>query len=366
MFQLTTLSALVASTLFLTAAAAQAADIFPVKAYTKPDEPIVVKFVTEKGEEGKKAVAELGAAAAQLDALFTPATGADIAAADGKPLFKIYSAAGKELEFSAIKPAPYTTTDGTYKISDICPQLKEGGTFFLTWKDAPPLVIETLFNPGRGPKELEKVKSRIDMLSAAEQKSALAQFTPAVTHMELASCAVITTDKGVIKAKFSYDVAPYTVDNFIALARQNFYDGSAFHRILAGFMIQGGDAYANTDQAGMGGPGYGVMHEFSDKKHVRGVLSMARSAPPMGGNDLDRNGSAYWDSAGSQFFIMHGANATLDGSYSAFGDVIEGLDIVDAIAKTPSDANSGAVKGARPKIISIKIMPATADNYGLK
>src|SRR6185295_9471371 len=129
-----------------------------------------------------------------------------------------------------------------------------------------------------------------------------------------------------IKAKFSYDIAPHTVDNFVSLARQNFYDGSAFHRIIPNFMIQGGDAFANVEgSAGMGGPGYQIMHEFSDKKHVRGVLSMARSSEI--------------DSAGSQFFIMHGANSNLDGSYSVFGEVLEGMDVVDVIAKTPTSDN---------------------------
>jgi peptidyl-prolyl cis-trans isomerase B (cyclophilin B) len=171
--------------------------------------------------------------------------------------------------------------------------------------------------------------------------------------MVMAQVAVITTDKGVIKAKFAYDVAPHTIDNFTSLARQNYYDGSAFHRIISGFMIQGGDAYANMPgQAGMGGPGYEIMKEFSEKKHVRGVLSMARSSDP--------------NSAGSQFFIMHGANANLDGSYTAFGDVLEGMDIVDAIAKTPVSDNNGTVRGPMPKILSIKIVPATAENYGLK
>ena len=347
----TTLSAVLVSTLLLAAASAQAADVFPVKAYTKPDEPILVKFVNEKGDEGKKAVAELGAAAAKLDGLFTPAAAGELAAADGAPLFKIFSAAGEEQKLAVNKPVT-PAADGSVDLSAACPKLKEGGTFYVVWKDAAPLVIETLFNPGRGPKDLERVKARIDLLSPDEKKTALASYAPAATHMELAEYALITTDKGAIKAKFAYDAAPHSIDNFVSLARQGFYDASAFHRIISGFMIQGGDAYANMDGAGMGGPGYEVMHEFSDKKHLRGVLSMARS------QDID--------SAGSQFFIMHGPNANLDGQYSAFGDVFEGLDVVDAIALTPAEAGSGAVKGAKPKIVSIKILPATAEIYGLK
>jgi peptidyl-prolyl cis-trans isomerase B (cyclophilin B) len=348
----TTLSAVLASTLLLAAATAQAADVFPAKAYTKPDEPITVQFVNEKGDEGKKAVVELGAAAAKLDALFTPAAYKDIIGADSIPTFKLFTWAGEEIKLAALKPAA-RPDNGRFDLDEIYPKIKEGGTYFLVWKDAPPLVIETIFNPGRGAKELEKVKARIDLLSPDERKTALASYSPAATHMELAEYAVITTDKGVIKAKFAYDAAPHTVDNFVSLARQGFYDASAFHRIISGFMIQGGDGYANVEGlAGMGGPGYQVMHVFSDKKHVRGVLSMARSQEI--------------DSAGSQFFIMHGANANLDGQYSAFGDVIEGLEVVDTIARTPSETGSGAVKGAKPKIVSIKILPATAEIYGLK
>lgn len=343
-----TLSILLAS--LLTASAAQAADIFPVKAYAKPDEAILVKFVNEKGDEGKKAVAELGEAAAKLD-LFTLAPAAEIAKADGTAAFKIFSTTGEELKLATNKP-PTPAADGTFDLSALCPKLKEAGTYYVTWKDAPPLVIETLSNPGRGPAELARMRARIDQLPPADQKTALASYSPAVTHIEIASYAVITTDKGVITAKFAYDVAPHTVDNFISLARQNFYDATAFHRIMSGFMIQGGDAYANVPGlAGMGGPGYQIMHEFSDKKHVRGVLSMARSGEV--------------DSAGSQFFIMHGANANLDGQYSAFGDVLDGMKVVDDIAKTSTSDDNGTVKGPMPKILTVRILSATAEIYGL-
>lgn len=311
--------------------------VFPVKAYAKPDEPVVVKFENEKGDEGKKAVAELGVAAAKLDWLFTLASDAD---------YKIYSAEGKEL-----KVTPGKRSEGTADVSAECPDVKAGGTYYLVWKDAPPLVIETLFNPGRGAEELAKFKTQIEQLPADQKKEALAQYAPTVTHVEMAEIAVITTDKGVIKAKFSYDAAPHTIDNFVSLSRQGFYDGTAFHRIISGFMIQGGDSYTG-ESAGTGGPGYEIMHEFSEKKHERGTLSMARSQSV--------------DSAGSQFFIMHQKTPSLDGSYSAFGDVIAGMDIVDAIAKTPTSGGNGEVaQGARPKIVSVKIEPATAAEYGL-
>lgn len=132
-------------------------------------------------------------------------------------------------------------------------------------------------------------------------------------------------DGGVIKVELYPDKAPNTVNNFISLVNHNFYDGLIFHRVISGFMIQGGD----PDGTGMGGPGYSIKGEFSqnrfnnDLKHERGVISMARSMMP--------------DSAGSQFFIMHQDAPHLDGAYAAFGKVIEGMDVVDRIAGTATD-----------------------------
>ena len=132
-------------------------------------------------------------------------------------------------------------------------------------------------------------------------------------------------DGGVIKVELYPDKAPNTVNNFISLVNHNFYDGLIFHRVISGFMIQGGD----PEGTGMGGPGYSIKGEFSqnrfnnDVKHERGVISMARSMMP--------------DSAGSQFFIMHQDAPHLDGAYAAFGKVIEGMDVVDRIAGTATD-----------------------------
>ncbi len=132
-------------------------------------------------------------------------------------------------------------------------------------------------------------------------------------------------DGGVIKVELYPDKAPNTVNNFISLVNHNFYDGLIFHRVISGFMIQGGD----PEGTGMGGPGYSIKGEFSqnrfnnDLKHERGVISMARSMMP--------------DSAGSQFFIMHQDAPHLDGAYAAFGKVIEGMDVVDRIADTATD-----------------------------
>src|SRR3954451_8536239 len=123
----------------------QAAVVFPAKAYEKPDEPVVVKFVNEKGDEGKKAVELFGAEAGKLENLFTPAAGTDIANADTAPLFKLYTPDGKEVKIASVKVSP----EGTVDLSAAYPKIKEGGTFYLVWKDAPPLVIESLFLPGK-------------------------------------------------------------------------------------------------------------------------------------------------------------------------------------------------------------------------
>ena len=136
----------------------------------------------------------------------------------------------------------------------------------------------------------------------------------------------ITMENGdVITAELYPDVAPVSVNNFISLIKKGYYDGVIFHRVIPGFMIQGGD----PDGTGMGGPGYSIKGEFSqngfknDLKHTPGVLSMARTMIP--------------DSAGSQFFIMHETSPHLDGAYAAFGKLIEGLEVVDKIARVKTD-----------------------------
>lgn len=157
----------------------------------------------------------------------------------------------------------------------------------------------------------------------------------------------ITFEDGrVIKAELYPDVAPNTVNNFISLINRNFYDGVGFHRIIEGFMLQGGD----PDGTGMGGPGYSIKGEFTsngfknDLKHTPGVLSMARTMMP--------------DSAGSQFFIMHKNAPHLDGDYAAFGKVIEGMDVVDAIAAVDTDYND------RP-LTPVVMKTVTVDTFGV-
>lgn len=139
-------------------------------------------------------------------------------------------------------------------------------------------------------------------------------------------------DGGLIKIELYPEIAPNTVNNFISLSKSGFYDGVIFHRVIEGFMIQGGDPLGT----GVGGPGYSIKGEFrangfeNELKHSRGVLSMARSNNP--------------DSAGSQFFIMHQDAAHLDGQYAAFGKVISGIEVVDQIATTKTDSQDRPIE----------------------
>ncbi|MDY6095076.1 MAG: peptidylprolyl isomerase [Oscillospiraceae bacterium] len=149
---------------------------------------------------------------------------------------------------------------------------------------------------------------------------------------------------GVIRAELYPDVAPKTVENFVSLVQKGFYDGVIFHRVIPGFMIQGGDPTGT----GMGGPGHTIPGEFTangfknDLKHTRGVLSMARTMDP--------------NSAGSQFFIMHMDAPHLDGQYAAFGKVIEGIEVVDSIARTPRNmANDKPRQDQRMKKVTVEV-----------
>lgn len=149
----------------------------------------------------------------------------------------------------------------------------------------------------------------------------------------------------IMKAELYPQIAPNTVNNFISLVKKGFYDGLIFHRVIKGFMIQGGD----PEGSGMGGPGYGIKGEFAqngftnDLKHTAGVLSMARSMMP--------------DSAGSQFFIMHKDAPHLDGAYAAFGQVIEGMDVVNKIAETATDYSDRPMEEQ-------KLKKVTAETFG--
>jgi peptidyl-prolyl cis-trans isomerase B (cyclophilin B) len=161
----------------------------------------------------------------------------------------------------------------------------------------------------------------------------------------MSELAIINTTEGDMVAEFWPDVAPKTVENFKTLAKKGFYDGTAFHRVIKGFMIQGGDPLTKdaTKESvwGTGDPGYKIKAEFNKKSHVRGVLSMARSNHP--------------DSAGSQFFICHGDPKFLDGQYTTFGQLIKGDDVLEKIATAPTHPGDRPVK--RMGVTSIKIVP---------
>ena len=152
---------------------------------------------------------------------------------------------------------------------------------------------------------------------------------------------------GAITVELYPDIAPNTAANFIELANSGFYDGVIFHRVIAGFMIQGGDPTGT----GMGGPGYHIKGEFAangfenNLKHTRGVISMARSSDP--------------DSAGSQFFIMHADAPYLDGQYAAFGRVTDGMDVVDAIAAQQTDAMDRPLEDQVIKAIRVETFGET-------
>ncbi|MCI6173850.1 MAG: peptidylprolyl isomerase [Clostridiales bacterium] len=156
---------------------------------------------------------------------------------------------------------------------------------------------------------------------------------------------ITMADGGVIRAELYPDTAPNTVRNFISLVKKGFYDGLIFHRVIPGFMIQGGDPTGT----GMGGPGYEIRGEFSTNgfdnglRHTAGVLSMARAMDP--------------DSAGSQFFIMHADAPHLDGQYAAFGKVTDGMDVVNRIAETETDWND------RPKADQV-MKTVTVETFG--
>jgi peptidyl-prolyl cis-trans isomerase B (cyclophilin B) len=153
----------------------------------------------------------------------------------------------------------------------------------------------------------------------------------------------ITMENGdVMKAELYPEIAPNTVNNFISLIKKGFYDGVIFHRVIRGFMLQGGD----PEGTGAGGPGYEIKGEFShngfpnDLKHTPGVLSMARTMIP--------------DSAGSQFFIMHQAAPHLDGEYAAFGKITEGMDVVNRIAEEPTDFRDRPLEDQVMKSVTVE------------
>jgi peptidyl-prolyl cis-trans isomerase B (cyclophilin B) len=168
--------------------------------------------------------------------------------------------------------------------------------------------------------------------------------------MDAKEVAVIKTSEGEMTIEFWPEVAPKTVENFKTLAKKGFYDGTAFHRIIKGFMVQGGDPLTKDAKAegrwGIGDPGYKIKAEFNEKPHVRGVISMARSQDP--------------NSAGCQFFICLADARFLDRQYTAFGKLIQGDDVLGKLGDTPTSGSGG--ERSRPvkraAVESVKIVPA--------
>jgi len=212
---------------------------------------------------------------------------------------------------------------------DLGPLLAGSADFELAWGDLPAKKVRLL---AAAPKELKF------MDEASVATTDLTQYW-----------VLLRTNRGDILVEFWPDVAPNHVRNFLDLSATGFYEGIIFHRVMPGFMIQGGD----PDGTGTGGGPRKLKAEFNDKKHVRGVLSMARSQSP--------------DSASSQFFIMHAVAASLDGKYSAFGKVVAGMAAVDKIANAPGTPIQGA-GGNRPHdpqvILKAFVVKAPADATG--
>ncbi len=185
----------------------------------------------------------------------------------------------------------------------------------------------------------------------SQEPSPTPDMTPSPSPSAQNEVAVFKTSEGEMVAEFWPDVAPNTVENFKKLAKQGFYDGTAFHRIIKGFMAQGGDPLTKDPSKearwGTGDPGYKIKAEFNKKPHEKGVLSMARSADP--------------DSAGSQFFLCFGKVSQLDGQYTTFGRVIKGDEVLDKLANVPV-TSSGSGERSKPvnrvALESVKIVPA--------
>ena len=154
---------------------------------------------------------------------------------------------------------------------------------------------------------------------------------------------IIDTNLGKISLKLLPELAPETVRNFEKLAREGFYDGTLFHRVIPGFMIQGGDPNTKSGNKsiwGTGGPGYSIKAEFNSRSHLRGIVSMARAQDP--------------DSAGSQFFIVTTDSTFLDRQYTVFGEVIEGMDVADKIVSLERDSNDCPLKEAKMLRVTVE------------
>jgi peptidyl-prolyl cis-trans isomerase B (cyclophilin B) len=176
-------------------------------------------------------------------------------------------------------------------------------------------------------------------MSGVHAETKYKKFTPEEIKKMSETKAIIETNLGNIELKLFPEMAPNHVNNFIELAKKGFYDGSTFHRVIPGFMIQGGDPNSkNPDRSkhGMGGPGYALKAEFNSKPHKRGILSMARAQNP--------------DSAGSQFFICVADSFFLDRQYTVFGEVVSGMEVADKIVSQPRDKADNPLERIETKV----------------
>lgn len=212
--------------------------------------------------------------------------------------------------------------------------------------------------------QLVSLLSMVSGISAEPEKKQGGAAMPLAATSQQNELAVIKTSKGEMVIELWADVAPKTVANFKKLAMQGFYDGTIFHRIIKGFMIQGGDPFTKDpsaiDKYGTGGPGYKIDAEFNNRPHVRGVISMARSGDPLEATGQPPR-PQYANSAGSQFFICLGDAPHLNGKYTAFGKLIKGEDVLLKIGESPTKPNrfgENSMPTERITIENIRIVSA--------
>jgi len=206
-----------------------------------------------------------------------------------------------------------------------------------------PVMIALLMScGGQKAEQTSQTPAEEPAQTATEPEATMEQTPEQTTEPTAEEAAIIDTRFGRIVLEFFPDVAPNHVANFKKLAREGFYDGTTFHRVIPGFMIQGGDPNSkdeNRANDGSGGPGYSINAEFNSKKHVKGTLSMARSQDP--------------NSAGSQFFITVADVPHLDGQYTVFGRVIQGQEVADQIVAVPRDARDNPTEPVQMQKVSI-------------
>ncbi len=253
--------------------------------------------------------------------------------------------AGSSLDPSRDIPREFAA-EGSVDIKSLFPAMKTAGTYFL-------------YAVPKGEAGTGNFIGTPLVVSVREDRRRGAPLGPMVVKIDPLQYAIVSTDAGDMTVAFYLDVAPVTIDNFLKLAREGFYEGLAFHRVEPGFVIQGGDPRGD----GTGGPGYNIDAEFSDRKHEEGVLAMARNTDP---NESPNNPPRpeYANSAGSQFFMCldYKNTANLDGVYTVFGRVVgpAGLKVMQAIGSAPvADKKTG--RPAKPVLIKkVEIRPVTS------